>query len=312
MKRFIFFILLFSLSSCQTYWHMATTATYDDPIYIDDVRVDVIENRTQLNWKLRTDFRFRNDFAWFAQSQPYSWYLDNSWELGLYSFGINSWDFYWNRSEFWWSWSFNYPFYYTWHTPWYWNRWDTWYGWNSSWYWNRPFSQRHGYGYVWNRNDRDYIFINGRRGSNNVSLRRGGSSRGNNIIISPNGVVNNGRGINNIRDYHVKPDPNNVDVVIEKPRRNVFSRILDKIEDNGVKIRTYNDPNNVYNGIRPNNNINNNRTYINNSNNINYNRPRVNNNINNSSRNYTPPPRTNRSSSGVSISRGSRGGKINN
>jgi hypothetical protein len=165
---------------------------------------------------------------------------------------------------------------------------------------------------VWNRNDRDYVFINGRRGSNNVSLRTGGSSRGNNIIISPNGVVNNGRGINNIRDYHVKPDPNNVDVVIEKPRRGALSRIWGKIEDNGVKIRTYNDPNNVPNGIRPNNNINNNRTYINNSNNINYNRPRVNNNINNSSRNYTPPPSTNRSSSGVSISRGSRGGKINN
>ena len=321
MKRTIILIFLgFLLTSCGSMYQLSTLN--HDPMYIDDVRVDVIENRMDLNWKLRTDSKFRWDFAQYAQNQPLSWYYDNSWELGLYRSNFTAFDFYWNRNQLWWDWAFGYPYNYGWNSwyPFGYNRWS-WSYWNN-WGWHRdPFYYRpgwnYGYGfnnwgwrnrmndYAWNhRNDRNVAYINGRRGSN-IVVTPNGSSRGgtNNIISNPNIRINRGRP--NI------PNPNDVDVVIEKPNRTFIGRLFDKIEDAGVKVRTYDNPNNVPNNIRviPRNNNNNIRNYNT--------PPRVNNNIRSSSppvRSYSPPPSSNisrgSSSGGAVISRGSRSNNI--
>lgn len=149
--------------------------------------------------------------------------------------------------------------------------------------------------YAWEHRDRRNVsYVNGRRGSA-IVVTPNGSSRGgtNNIISNPNIRINRGRP--NI------PNPNAVDVVIEKPNRNFIGRLFDKIEDAGVRVRTYDNPNNVPNNIRviPRNNNNNIR---------NYNRPPINNNNNIRSssppvRSYSPPPSSN-------ISRGSSSGGV--
>ena len=164
--------------------------------------------------------------------------------------------------------------------------------------------------YAWNhRNDRNIAYVNGRRGSA-IVVTPNGSSRGNgnSIIANPNVRINVGRGNGVVRNYNVKPNPNDVDVVIEKPNRTFIGRLFDKIEDAGVRVRTYDNPNNVPNNIRviPRNNNNNIRNYNT--------PPRVNNNIRSSSppvRSYSPPPSSNisrgSSSGGAVISRGGRG-----
>jgi len=156
--------------------------------------------------------------------------------------------------------------------------------------------------YAWeNRNRRNVAYINGRRGSK-VVVTPNGSSRGgtNNIISNPNIRINRGR----------PSIPNNPDVVI-KDKPNLIDRFVRKIENaSGVRVRTYENPNNVPNN---NNRIRNyNRVENNSNNNI-----IRNNNNSRPSRTYTPPTRSSsppvinrgsssgRSSGGVSVNRGS-------
>jgi len=257
MRRTILLILLaFLLTSCGSMYQFSTIN--HEPEYIGDVRVDVIESRMDLNWKLRTDTQFRWDFAQYAMNQPLSWYYDNSWELGLYRTNFSAFDFYWNRSEIWWNWSFGYPY------DWGWNRWNRWpyYGWS---YWNDPF--RFGNGWAWGYNpyrwnygfnrkpyiykpipnrSRNVVVVNGRRGSNNtnITINRGRSNN--------NTITNNNR--NRVRSYR-NPD------------------IKDKI----ISRKDFNDV--VRDRVR---------TPINNNNNI-----RVNPNRNSNPIRVTPPVRTN-------------------
>ena len=109
----------------------------------------------------------------------------------------------------------------------------------------------------------------------------------------------------------IKPNPNDVDVVIEKPNKKFIGRLFDKIENSNVRVRTYENPNNV-----PNNNRIRNYNRVENNSNNNIIR---NNNNSRPSRTYTPPTRSSsppvvyrgssngRSSGGAVISRGSRG-----
>jgi hypothetical protein len=173
--------------------------------------------------------------------------------------------------------------------------------------------------YAWEHRDRrNVVYVNGRRGSN-IVVTPNGSSRGgtNNIISNPNIRINRGR----------PSIPNNTEVVI-KDNPNIIDRFVRKIENSsGIRIRTYENPNNVPNNnnrIRNYNRVENGNNNVNrnNNNNVrNYNRPPVNNNR--PSRSYTPPSRSSnppvinrgsssgRSSGGAVISRGSSG-KINN
>ena len=289
-------------TSCSS---LKLSTMHYDPIYgpeevvlqvPSDVKIDTL-SYSQLKWKLRTDFRFRYDYAQFAMNQPLSWYNRNF----TYSYWrpFNSFDVYWNRHNYWYDWAFNYPYnwgFSSWYSPWRydwyrpyrpWNHWNNWY--------NGPYSNP-GYNVIWNssRQNNNIAFINGRRGSRNFNFN----------------------GNSNIE--------NTISTRYNKPRNNVINNIIDELRENfNIKPRVYSNPNNVPNNNRPvinnNNNIkptwNNSRPVINNNNiNINSNsRPVINNssrgsNINISRGSSSSSGRSSSGSSGGS----SRGGKINN
>jgi len=322
--RYLLFILLGLLfTSCGTTYQLSSYYS-NDPIYGvtqsgDSIRVDVIENEFQFQRKLQWDDKFRWNFSTFAQNQPLSWYYRNFNQLGGWRSPYTPFDIYWNRNLFWSNWSFNYGFTYgygfnrgilglnnwgSWNYP-YWGRGNYGYGWNN-WRWNNRIDNR----YWVQRNQRNQIannrvYVRGRRGStNNVvpNLRNDVNK------ITPRVRVNQGRRI---------PSPDDVDVVIQKPKRNALGRFIDKMEGNGIKVRTYQNPNNTptprirnYNRVENNNRSNNNIIIRRNSNSVRQTPRRT-----APTRTYSSPPsRSNnsgRSGGGVSVSRSSRGGKIN-
>ena len=323
--RYLLFILLGLLfTSCGTTYQLSSYYS-DDPIYGvtqsgDSIRVDVIENDFQFQRKLQWDDEFRWNFSTFAQNQPLSWYYRNFNQLGGWRSPYTPFDIYWNRNLFWSNWSFNYGFTYgygfnrgilglnnwgSWNYP-YWGRGNYGYGWNN-WRWNNRIDNR----YWVQRNQRNQIannrvYVRGRRGStNNVvpNLRNDVNK------ITPRVRVNQGRRI---------PSPDDVDVVIQRPKRNVIGRFVDKMENKGIKVRTYQNPNNAptprirnYNRVENNNRSNNNIIIRRNSNSVRQTPTRT-----APTRTYSPPPsrsnNTGRSGGGVSVSRSSRGsGKIN-
>ena len=298
---------------------MATTTNYD-PIYGvteegDSIKIDLVDSYSDLRWKLRTDNKFRWNFSQYAINQDLNWYSSfyNRNFLYRYSPYYTSIDLYLDRFWYWDSWYWNYGYG--------WNTWHPFRSWYHPHYWNETYWFRNNWrwdvnDYAWNhRNYRNVVRVNGRRGSN-IVLTPNGSSRGgtNNIISNPNIRINRGRGNDvvlprNYGDIAIKPNPNDVDVVIEKPNRNFIGRLFDKFEDAGVRVRTYHNPNNVPNNIRNNNNNWNNRVVPRNNNNFNI--PRSSNPV----RSYSPPPPSSNppvisrgsSSGGAVISRGSRG-----
>ena len=322
--RYLLFILLGLLfTSCGTTYQLSSYYS-DDPIYGvtqsgDSIRVDVIENDFQFQRKLQWDDEFRWNFSTFAQNQPLSWYYRNFNQLGGWRSPYTPFDIYWNSNLFWSNWSFNYGFTYgygfnrgilglnnwgSWNYP-YWGRGNYGYGWNN-WRWNNRIDNR----YWVQRNQRNQIannrvYVRGRRGStNNVvpNLRNDVNK------ITPRVRVNQGRRI---------PSPDDVDVVIQKPKRNALGRFIDKMEGNGIKVRTYQNPNNTptprirnYNRVENNNRSNNNIIIRRNSNSVRQTPRRT-----APTRTYSSPPsrsnNTGRSGGGVSVSRSSRGGKIN-
>jgi hypothetical protein len=244
MRRTIILILLgFLLTSCGSGMYYFSTINHE-PEYIGDVRVDKIENRMDLNWKLRTDNQFRWDFAQYAQNQPLSWYYDNSWELGLYTNPyFTTWDFYFNRTQLWWDWSFNHPYNWGWNRwyPFGYNRWGWNYGFRNNWAWGyNPY--RWNSGFVYNPQpirNRNVVVVNGRRGSNNtnITINRGRSN---------NSTSNN----SNVR---VRKYDNKDRIVPRRDYNDIKSRVRTPINNNSRPTRNYNVP-------RPNNNNNVRRT----------------------------------------------------
>jgi hypothetical protein len=321
--RYLLLLLIIFLTSCSSTYHLSSYYS-NDPIYGvtqsgDSIRVDVIENEFQFQRKLQWDDKFRWSFSTFAQNQPLSWYYRNFNQLGGWRSPYTPFDIYWNRNLFWSNWSFNYGFTYgygfnrgifglnnwgSWNYP-YWGRGNYGYGWND-WRWNNRIDNN----YWIERNQRNQIannrvYVRGRRGStNNVvpNLRNDVNK------ATPRVRVNQGRRI---------PTPDDIDVVIERPKRNVLGRFVDKMETKGIKVRTYQNPNNAptprirnYNRVENNNRSNNNIIIRRNSNSVRQIPTRT-----APTRTYSPPPsRSNnsgRSGGGVSVSRSSRGGKIN-
>ena len=181
MKKLILFIGLLLLTGCSTTWHLSTLN--HDPIYDlvvpADVQIDTLSS-SQLRWKLRTDFRFRYDFAQYALSQPRSFDWNNR-VLGnrynvynpYYGFGYSN---YWSRDMMWNDWVWGYNSYNMW-SPFRYDRWGyNSYGWNS-WGWNGYYGNGWGWrqqmnNYAWqHRNRPNTAYINGRRGSNNIQSR---------------------------------------------------------------------------------------------------------------------------------------------
>ena len=284
--KLLFLGLLFT--GCASF-HLSTLN--HDPIYDTvlvvpaDVQIDTLSS-SQLRWKLRTDFRFRYDFAQYALSQPRSFDWNNR-VLGnrynvynpYYGFGYSN---YWSRDMMWNDWVWGYNSYNMW-SPFRYDRWGyNHYGWNS-WGWNGYYGNSWGWrqqmnNYAWqHRNRPNTAYINGRRGSTMSIRDRIGqgamieSSKRENRVIEEEKIV----------------------LLANKLRKRV----------NNKNIRVYNNPNNP--------NLNNNskpRVYV---------RPNNNSNNNTPPRIYTRPPVNNSSSTikpSVNISRGtstSRGGNSN-
>jgi len=341
MRHLLFILWVLLLTSCGTTYQLSKVNNYD-PIYGiveqtgDTIKIDVIDSDWDLDRKFRFDDKFRWNFAQYAMKQDLRWHYDFYWNNRMYRSPFASpFDFYWNSNQYWWNWSSNYSFNYGfnhWNRfgfyGWGWNHWDRYDSWR--WGYGHPFYNNYGWrnemnDYAWeNRNRRNVAYVNGRRGSNIVVTPNGNSRGGeNNIIANPNIRINRGRP--NI------PAPNDVDVdVVIKDRPSLIDRLARKFENaSGIRVRTYENPNNVPNNnnrIRNYNRIENgnNNVILNNNNNNNvrnYNRPPINNNIRSSSppvRSYSPPPSSNISrgsssgvSSGAGVSRGSNG-RINN
>ena len=243
--KLLFLGLLFT--GCASF-HLSTLN--HDPIYDTvlevpaNVQIDTLSS-SQLRWKLRTDFRFRYDFAQYALSQPRSFDWNNR-VLGnrynvynpYYGFGYSN---YWSRDMMWNDWVWGYNSYNMW-SPFRYDRWGyNHYGWNS-WGWNGYWGNSWGWrqqmnNYAWqHRNRPNTAYINGRRGSNNIQSR---------IVVN-----NTNRTRVNKRNFV------NVDEIALKLKNKI----------NNKNIRVYNNPNNpnlnnnskprVY--VRPNNNSNNN------------------------------------------------------
>lgn len=220
MKK-VLLLLGLLLTGCSTTWHVSTVG--HDPIYDTvlevpaDVQIDTLNYR-QLQWKLRTDFNFRYDFAQYALSQPRSFDWNNRILGNRYSFYNPYWNYnyYWNRDMMWNDWVWGYPY-----SNWSWNSWNRpYWGWNNSWWngynswyngpWHNP-----GYNIIWNssRRNTNVAYHSGRRGSNNIVNR---------VIVNRN-----------------------------KPRVNVNQNNRRRINDK--PIRVYNNPNNpnINNNSKP-------------------------------------------------------------
>ena len=321
MKKLLVLFIGILLSSCSSQYFLSTYNGVEvhDPLYgskevilqvPSTVEIDTL-SYSQLKWKLRTDSRFRYDFAQYAMDQPYSWYTSN------YSFSYwrpyTSFDIYWNRYQFWNDWAFNYPYNYGWNS---WNSWSWhnpyrpwWYRsynpWNN-WY-NGPFNNP-GYNVAWNssRENNNIAYINGPRSS------RGG------INIEEDG--------NNIVTRYNKRD------IDDNNQNSILTVLIDNLKNRYNSVRVYNNVDEVPININNNNNgrpiiyNNNNSKPIrgswkpsNNSNDNNSYKPVYNNsnNSNSSSRIYTRPTgnssntSTNTSNSVNKSGDSSRGGNSN-
>ena len=272
MKKLITLLVLgLVLTSCGSQYQLSTLN--HEPEYIGDVRVDIIDNEFQLARKLRTDDRFRWDFAQYAMNQDMRWNYDFYFSNRMYRSGFDSpFSFQWNSHQYWWNWAnnshFNMGF----------NHWDPFgfnnygMGWSYSWNNRRWSSNQWGNGYGWNNNGwnngyqrgSNVAYHSGRRGSSNVIVGKTTNVIKDRVIISRN----NPRIVNN------------TDVVIDKEliklkRNNPNIRVIRNTNNNSKPIRNYNRiENNSNNNINRNNN---NTIPINNS------RP---------VRTYTPPTRS--------------------
>ena len=177
MKNILSILLGLLLTSCGVGFQYTALnhAGHIDGIYSSNdivlevpsnIQIDTL-NEFQLRRKLRTDFQFRYDFAQYAMNQPYSWYFQNR-RFNRYSYWrpYTSFDFYFNSTQYWTDWAFNYPFqsnYYGWNRP-YW-------GWNNSW-WNNWGWRNQMNNYAWMYKNRpNTVRINGRRGFSNIQNR---------------------------------------------------------------------------------------------------------------------------------------------
>ena len=110
MKNYIL-ILLLILTGCGSV--QLSTINHKPTKFVvlevpSTVKIDTL-SYSRLNWKMRTDFRFRWDYAQFAMKQPFSFYSSASFARFWNPF--NSFDMYWNRHNFWYEWAFGYPYF---------------------------------------------------------------------------------------------------------------------------------------------------------------------------------------------------------
>ena len=206
IKLICIIVLTLSVNSCGVGYQINSyNSNNADPIY----DVEVIETRSQLNWKLRTDWDFANNYYWFLQRQNYSFFQNQYYRNRLYRFGWNSPHDYWMNWQ--WSWHNGYN-----NNGGYWNSWNQYpyYGnWNTNYWWNYQNNYPY-YSHIYGPRTSYLGNVYGRRGMSNRN-RIGISRIGRSSIANPrrntNPIVNNKPVIN------TKPVIRNKPVVNTKP-----------------------------------------------------------------------------------------------
>ena len=207
IKGFIMGALLLLFCSCgvQFQYSLLNNTGNVDAIYdSSDLKVDTISSVFDIKRKLRTDFKFRYDFAQYAMQQPYSWYWNNPRLEGIWR-PYNRFDVYFYSNWFWNDWAFHYPHYHYWG----WNRPYYYYGWNRPYRpwnnWNLGPWHNSGYNIVYNASRRGSLTTNSNRNISTIVQ----TNRINNINNRPtsNKVINNL--INNYKPSSSNYKPNN-------------------------------------------------------------------------------------------------------
>jgi hypothetical protein len=238
MKKLLLLLVLL-LTGCAS---LQLSTLNHDPIYDTvlvvpaDVQVDTL-TVSQLRWKLRTDFKFRYDFAQYALSQPRSFDWNNRVLGNRYNvynpyngFGYSN---YWSRDMMWndWVWGYNSYSPHMW-SPFGYDRWGyNSYGWNNygwnNWGWNGYYGNGWGWrqqmnNYAWNnRNRSNTVRINGRRGYNNIQSRVVANNTNRTRVVTTKPIINNSNLV--IKEDGVRWYSNNKPKVIinkQKPRIN--------------------------------------------------------------------------------------------
>ena len=225
MNRSLFLLLVLLLTGCASF--QVSTLNHD-PIYSiegSDAEITVIDNEFELQRLLRTDFKFRYDFAQYAIRQPRSFDWNNRVLGNRYSF----YNPYYSRTQMWndWVWGYN------WNSPHNWSPfgYDRWrynnYGWNN-WGWNGFYGNSWGWrqqmnDYAWMYRSRpNSVRINGRRGSNVIQRRIVANNNSSKTrILSTKPVVNNSNLV--IEEEGVRWYSTNKPVSTNKPIRTVRS-----------------------------------------------------------------------------------------
>ena len=226
IKLICIIVLTLSLNSCATY--QVSTLGNDG--------VEEITNMNQLRWKMKTDWRFQQDYINFAMNQPYSWYRDYYSNNFMWQNGFNSqWSFYANRYQMWTSWSMNSNSWWgpNWHRPFggnvygygygQWNGYSAGYGYNG-WHNNIPYMYGRR-GLRGRSNTALYSYINRSNSSNRssllldskVSTSVGRTYNSNTASLIENTIIRNN---NKPRIVRNKPVINSKPVVVVKPIKN--------------------------------------------------------------------------------------------
>ena len=225
MNKSLFLLLALLLSGCASF--QVSTLNHD-PIYSiegSDVEILVVNNEFELDRLLRTDFRFRYDYAQYALRQPISFDWNNRYvRFNRFNRSTNFWYSNWNygysyapwdRYQMWNDWVWGFPYgggigwSYSWNNRrWSSNHWGNTYGWNNYYGW--------GNGYSWNNYNRykgtNVAYHRGRRGNTRTINRR---------------TVNNNRTVNTVNPPRrvITPKPrrvienNNTPIIRTKPVR---------------------------------------------------------------------------------------------
>ena len=183
MKKSLFLLLILTFTSCGVGLQYSTlnTAGHIDGIYSsNNPKINIINSFSEFQWKLRTDFNFRYDFAQYALTQPRSFDWNNRILGNRYNWfhpylGYN---YYWNRDQMWNDWVWGYPFNYgigytySWRN----RRWSSnqW-GWNNYYGWNNGFYNRY--------RDINVAYHIGRRGNTRTINRR--TVNNNRVVTTP-------------------------------------------------------------------------------------------------------------------------------
>jgi hypothetical protein len=183
MRTLIIFMIVL-LSSCSTY---KVSTMGHGPEYSlnlpDNITIDTLNYR-QLQWKLRTDFNFRYDFAVYAMNQPFNYRFGRYNRFGMFNPQYSS-------TQYWMNWAFGNTNF---------NMWDNWgYPYGNNYVWN---GWSNGYGYnAWHQ----FGGIYGRRMS--IQDRRGIAAMGNSRISRETTAVIHGNNNTRVRvkRTNVKP-----------------------------------------------------------------------------------------------------------